>query len=259
MSQGDQLSGLTVLITGAGAGLGRGIALAAGSAGAHVIVTSLSDNGQTTTEAIASAGGLATWVKCDVTSRAEVEHAVAEAVRVTGRLDGMVHNAFARPRFDDQRTASVADLSLELWEHESSVAMRGAYYCAATAWPHLRQAHGRLILLSSTSGVEGTPTQPAYAACKGALRAMTKSLAREWGPAGVTVNAVSPYITTPAFSSWWDQNPELKAEGERLTALGYIGDPERDAGPVFVFLLSDASHYVTGQTLFVDAGRYMAS
>jgi NAD(P)-dependent dehydrogenase (short-subunit alcohol dehydrogenase family) len=104
--------------------------------------------------------------------------------------------------------------------------------------------------------VEGTPTQPAYSACKGALRAMTKSLAREWGPERITVNAVSPYITTPSFSSWWDKNPELKAEGERLTILGYIGEPEADAGPPFVFLLSDASHYLTGQTFFVDAGRY---
>ena len=70
---------------------------------------------------------------------------------------------------------------------------------------------------------------------------MTKSLAREWGPHGITVNAVSPYITTPSFSNWWDRNPELKADGERLTVLGYIGDPELDAGPPFVFLLSDGS------------------
>jgi 3-oxoacyl-[acyl-carrier protein] reductase len=253
------LDGRTVLITGAGAGLGRGISVAAGKAGAHVIVTSLSDNGLETAGLIEEAGGIATWIKCDVTDRIAVERAVAEAVRITGHLDGLVHNAFARPKFDDPRVASVADLTEELWNYEASVAMRGAYYCAKAACGYLVQTKGRLILLSSTSGVEGTPTQPAYAACKGALRAMMKSLAREWGPFGVTVNAVSPYITTPAFDSWWAKNPELKAEGESLTALGYIGEPEADAGPPFVFLLSEASHYITGQTLFIDSGRYMSS
>jgi NAD(P)-dependent dehydrogenase (short-subunit alcohol dehydrogenase family) len=252
------LEGRTVLITGAGAGLGRGIALAAGEAGAHVVVTSLSENGRETASVVEAAGGRATWVECDVTDRGAIERAVSEAVRVTGRLDAVVHNAFARPRFDDPRGASVAELPLELWEHEASVAMRGAYYCARFAYPHLATAKGRLILLTSTAGVEGPPTQPAYAACKGALRAMTKSLAREWGPLGITVNCVSPYVTTPSFSSWWDKNPELKAEGERLTALGYIGEPETDVAPVFVFLLGADSHYVTGQTFFVDSGRYMS-
>jgi 3-oxoacyl-[acyl-carrier protein] reductase len=252
------LHGRTVLVTGAGAGLGRGVSVAAGKAGAHVIVTSLSDNGVGTATEIQDAGGIATWIKCDVTARDEVEHAVAEAVRSTGRLDAVVHNAFARPLFDDPRTASVAELPEDLWHYEASVAIRGAYYSAHAGFPHLVKSKGRLILLSSTSGVEGTPTQPAYAASKGALRAMTKSLAREWGPLGITVNAVSPYITTPAFDKWWARNPELKREGVGLTALGYIGEPEPDAGPPFVFLLSDASHYLTGQTFFVDSGRYMS-
>ena len=149
-------------------------------------------------------------------------------------------------------------LPRDLWEHEASVALRGAYYCAHASYPHLKAACGRLILVTSTSGIEGTPTQPAYAARKGALRALTKSFAREWGRNGINVNAVSPYVTTPSFSAWWDKNPELKKQGERLTALGYIGDPEADVAPAFVFLLGHASHYVTGQTLSVDAGRYMS-
>jgi 3-oxoacyl-[acyl-carrier protein] reductase len=124
--------------------------------------------------------------------------------------------------------------------------------------PRLAEARGRLILVTSSAGVEGTPTQPAYAACKGALRAMTKSLAREWGPLGITVNTVSPFVATPSFNAFWEKNPELKEEGVKMTALGYIGEPEDDVAPVFVFLLSDAAHYVTGQTYSVDSGRYMS-
>lgn len=252
------LAGRTVLITGAGAGLGRASALAAAKAGAHVIVTSLSENGRETTALIEQAGGQATWVMCDVSRREDVEAAVSEAVRVTGRLDGLVHNAFARPLWDaDPDTLSVAGLTLENWHHEAAVAMRGAYYCATAAFPLLRDARGRLILVTSAAGIEGTPAQPAYGAVKGALRGMTKSLAREWGRLGITVNSVSPYVRTPLFNAWWDNNPTMQAGALTITSLGYVGQPEEDVAPVFVFILSDASHYMTGQNFAVDSGRYL--
>ena len=137
----SSLDGKTVLITGSGAGLGQGVAIAAAKAGAHVIVTSLSDNGAETKRLIEEAGGKATWVKCDVTDRAAVDNAVEESVRVTGRLDGMVHNAFARPMWEkDPRVGSVSKMTMELWQHEASVALRGAYYCATASYPHLRDA-----------------------------------------------------------------------------------------------------------------------
>jgi NAD(P)-dependent dehydrogenase (short-subunit alcohol dehydrogenase family) len=252
------LDGKTVLITGAGAGLGRGMALAAADAGAHVFVTSLSENGRETAAAIAARGGTASWLTCDVSDRAAVDGAVAEAVRVTGRLDGMVHNAFARPRWDEPGAKSVAELPLALWEHEVSVSLRGAYYCAQAAFAHLVATKGRLILLTSGGGIEGSGDKPSYAACKGAIRALTKSLAREWGPLGVTVNAVSPFANSPSFEQGWKANPDAKAAQERLTAVRYLGEAEEDVAPPVVFLLSDASHYVTGQTLMTDGGRYLA-
>jgi NAD(P)-dependent dehydrogenase (short-subunit alcohol dehydrogenase family) len=252
------LEGKTVVITGAGAGLGRGMALAAAEAGAHVIVTSLSENGRETTAEILERGGHATWVTCDVSNRGDVERAVAEAMRLTGRLDGIVHNAFARPRWDEPGAKSVAELPLPIWEHEVSVSLRGAYYCAQAAFPHLLATKGRLVLLTSGGGIEGSGDKPSYGACKGAIRALTKSLAREWGPLGITVNAVSPFANSPSFEEGWKRNPNAKAEQERLTAVGYLGDGEADVAPPVVFLLSDASQYVTGQTLMTDGGRYLA-
>jgi len=252
------LEGRTVLITGAGAGLGRGMALAVADAGAHVFVTSLSDNGRETAAEITSHGGAASWVACDVSDRRAVEHAVAEAVRVTGRLDGMIHNAFARPRWDEHGARTVAELPLDLWEHEVSVSLRGAYHCSVAAFPHLAAVRGRLILLTSGGGIEGSGDKPSYSACKGAIRAMTKSLAREWGPLGITVNAVSPFAVSPSFERGWKDNPNAKEMQLRLTALHHLGQAEEDVAPPVVFLLSDASHYITGQTLMTDGGRYLA-
>lgn len=252
------LSGRTVLITGAGAGLGRGTAFAAAAAGAHVFVTSLSENGRDTVAEIVDRGGTATWVVCDVSDEAAVRNAVAQAVEVTGRLDGMVHNAFARPQWFDKAARALERLSLELWEHETSVSLRGAYFCAVAAFPHLVKTNGRLILLTSAGGIEGSADKPFYGACKGALRAMTKSLAREWGPLGITVNAVSPFASSPSFDKFWAENPDAKEATLRLTALHHLGDAEIDVAPPIVFLLSDLSRYVTGTTLMTDGGRYLA-
>ena len=252
------LDGRTVLITGAGAGLGRGTALAAAGAGAHVVVTSLSENGRGTAAEIASRGGRATWVPCDVSDEVAVRAAVERAVETTGRLDALVHNAFARPRWDDPGARTLERLPADLWEHEVSVSLRGAYFCAAAGFAHLAAAKGRLVLLSSAGGIEGSVDKPAYAICKGALRAMTKSLAREWGPMGITVNAVSPFATSPSFERWWSENPAAKEVTLRLTALHHLGDGEKDIAPAILFLLSDLSRYVTGTTLMADGGRYLA-
>lgn len=252
------LDGRTVFITGAGAGLGRGTALAAADAGAHVVVTSLSENGRDTAAEIADRGGVATWIACDVSDQDAVGAAVERAVELTGRLDGMVHNAFARPRWDVDGARELERFPLELWEHEVSVSLRGAYFCALAAFPHLVASKGRLILLTSAGGIEGDRDKPAYGACKGALRAMTKSLAREWGPLGVTVNAVSPFATSPSFERGWKENPKAKEVTQRLTALHRLGEAEQDVAPPIVFLLSDLSRYVTGTTLMADGGRYLA-
>jgi NAD(P)-dependent dehydrogenase (short-subunit alcohol dehydrogenase family) len=252
------LEGRTVLITGAGAGLGRGTALAAAAAGAHVVVTSLSENGRETAAAIADRGGLATWVACDVSDQQAVERAVERAVEATGRLDAVIHNAFARPQWADPDARTPEYLTPELWEHEVSVSLRGAYFCAVAAFPHLAATKGRLILLTSAGGIEGDADKPAYATCKGAIRAFTKSLAREWGPVGITVNAVSPFASSPSFDRWWSENPGAKDATLRLTALRRLGDAEADVAPPIVFLLSDLSAYVTGTTLMSDGGRYLA-
>jgi NAD(P)-dependent dehydrogenase (short-subunit alcohol dehydrogenase family) len=123
------LAGKRILITGAGAGLGRAIALACGAQGAHVVVTSLGDNGRAVRDEITTAAGAAVVRRCDVTDRAEVAAAVSSAVE-RGGLDGAVHNAISR---GSAAGTGLEDWDPERWEAEVSVALRGAYFVAAAA------------------------------------------------------------------------------------------------------------------------------
>jgi 3-oxoacyl-[acyl-carrier protein] reductase len=219
------LDGRTVVVTGAGGGVGRGIALACATHGARVVIAARrAETGDVVADEIATRGGQARSIRCDVTVRTDVDAAVALAVAEFGGLDVMVHNALA-----------------------------------PVAYPHLEASHGSLILLTSAAGVEGSPYLPAYGVAKAAQRGLAKSLAREWGPAGVRVNCIGPVAMTPAMETVADTSPVF-TDGLLVgrTPLRRIGDPEPDIGPVAVFLASDLARYMTGQTLMVDGGGFMA-
>lgn len=248
------LEGRTAVVTGAGQGVGRGIALALASAGANVVVaTRRAETGEPVAEEIRRRGGSAVCLETDVTDRSAVASCVAATVGRFGGLDIMVHNAYR-----GGRPHRVEELDDELWEEGSRTAVWASFHCAQLAYPHLRatRGRGRLILVTSPAGVEGSVNIPAYAAVKGAQRAIAKSLAREWGSDGITVNCVAPVAESPSLVRALAQNPELRRRIEARTPLGRIGDPERDIGAVVVFLASDAGGYVTGQTIVCDGGSF---
>ena len=123
--------------------------------------------------------------------------------------------------------------------------------------PQLRERSGTLILITSAAGVEGSPYIPAYGVVKAAQRGLAKSLAREWGPLGIRVNCIGPVAWSPAMERSAEGSPVF-LEGRLLdrTPLRRIGEPEADIGPVAVFLASDMSRYVTGQTIIADGGGF---
>ncbi len=248
------LAGRAVLVTGAGAGVGRAIALACGRAGGDVVVASPRENGAETSEAIVADGGSASWIRCDVTSQADVGRAVEVAVERHGGLDVMIHNATSRRSSEPAR---LEDVELDLWRDHVSVSLTGAYHCARTALPSLRERGGSMLLMTSPAGMEGSLMLPVYGVVKAALRGFAKSLAREWGPEGVRVNLVSPLAQTPAMVNAIREDPALADRLARRVPLGRVGDAEHDIAPAVVFLASDAARYITGQTLVVDGGRFM--
>lgn len=247
------LEGKVVIITGASAGIGRGLAMAVASAGATVIVTARRiEAAQLVVDDIEALNGKAIPMRCDVSVRADVEQVVADTVEQCGRLDGMVHNAVSRI---SGVGGSLRNLTEDDWNEQVGVALRGAFYCAKASLPALRETRGSYVIFSSSGGIEGSAERPVYSTLKGAQRAMVKSLAHEWGPFGVRVNAIGPVAMTPNMKVVFETNPERRKYIEYGIALARVGDPELDTGAALNFLISDASQYITGTTLMVDGGR----
>jgi NAD(P)-dependent dehydrogenase (short-subunit alcohol dehydrogenase family) len=253
VSDAASCAGRNVLLTGAGAGLGRAMALALAAAGARVVcAVRRPDTGAEVVNEIEAGGGRASWVECDIKKKDHVEAAVRTTLERCGRLDVMIHNA-TTPLASEQKTLEKLDAAF--WEEIVSTNLRAAFWFARACHPHLKASRGTLILLTSGAGIEGASVLPEYGASKAAIRALTKSLAQEWGPDGINVNCLAPAGLTTAYKRVFDQDPTWADHIKANVPLGRVGDPLEDIAPVVVFLASPAARFVTGQTLVATGGR----
>lgn len=255
--QTKPLSGRIALVTGAGGGLGRGIALSLAEAGAKVVIAARRGaTGEETARLIRAEGGEALALEVDVTVLAAVQEAVATAQRQFGGLDILVHNATHGASGHPKQLEAFDD---DDWDAQVAVDLAGAHHCAVAAFEALRASDAaRVVLLCSAFGLHGATLNPAYAAIKGGIRGLTKALAREWGPFGITVNAISPAALTAAANEFFASNPALREAYIAKFPFGRIGHERNDVGRAVAGLCGPGMGYVTGQIVQVDGGLYTA-
>lgn len=247
------VAGRVVVVTGSGQGLGRGMALHLARHGAKVVVAERrADRMASVVEELHGLGAEAEGVVCDVADRASVEAMVARTVERFGRVDALVNNAQSfRP---NAPLATVAPSDLDVF-YETGV--KGTLHCMQAVYPHMAgQRWGRIVNVASAVGIVGSPGFGAYAASKEAIRAITRTAAREWGPDGIVVNVICPG-GGPRAQAAAERGDEAFRAFWREQAVGYVGDAEHDIAPVVLFLCSDACRYMTGQTLMVDGGAFL--
>lgn len=255
MAETTTLSGKRIIVTGAARGIGASAARALAAAGATVTGVDIVDRPITTHKD--ETGQALAHLICDVSSRSSTQAAFDAATASMGGLDVLIHAAGV------QRYTPAEAISDDEWDLVLSVNAGGTMITNQAAFPHLKERGGRIINFASAAGAVGLRGCAHYSASKGAVLAWTRAVAQEWGVHGISVNAIAPGMWTPMYESTRSgmTTEQLEFHDRGMASLiplgGKLGDPDRDMAPVLVFLASDASRFITGQTLAVDGGLMM--
>src|SRR5262245_56625132 len=250
-----RLNGQTAIITGAGQGIGRGIARRFAAEGAAVLIAERdAASGRAVADEIArDFAARAEFVPTDVTDKEQVTAMVGAALAAFGRVDVLVNNAWAGGSFCRLEHKTDADL-----QHGVQVALFGAFWAMQAVFPHMRrQGGGRIITLCSLNGVNAHMYTAEYNSAKEALRALTRTAAREWARHNILANIICPAAVSAAYEAFRAFDPDNAAALLRQNPMGRMGDVERDIGGVALFLASDDARYVTGNTIYADGGAHI--
>jgi NAD(P)-dependent dehydrogenase (short-subunit alcohol dehydrogenase family) len=243
------VEGRVVIITGSGQGVGRGMAHHFAKAGATVVVADWNAEKMARTVAeVEALGAPALGLQCNIMERETLEAMVAATIEEFDRVDAIVNNAQTfRPN------APMAEVHAEDVDVFYRSGVLGTLWAMQAVYPHMKAAGwGRIVNFASSMGIVGGVGFGAYNASKEAIRALTRTAAKEWAADGIVVNAIAPAAAPPrAVGS------EHYEEFMRSSPMHRNGDPELDIGPVAHFLCTDACRYLTGQTFMCDGGTYL--
>ncbi len=239
----------TALVTGAARGIGRAIALRFASEGASVVLADRLDAADVA-EKVTRSGGRALSFRVDITDSAAVRRVVAESLEAFGSIDILVNNAGIIAR------GTILELTEETWKRVLDVNVNGAFNCCQAVIPSMvSHRFGRILNITSVAGKTGDVTAaPVYGASKGAINALTKSLARQLAEFGITANAIAPHAIETDMSAQW--SAEKRAEVIRGIPLRRLGRPE-EVAEAAVFLVSEGAAFITGEVLDLNGGFFM--
>lgn len=252
------LRGQKALVTGANSGIGKAVALALGEAGADVVVNFVRDDesAREVVQAITNSGSRALAIRADVSDQTQVQAMFAEMFKAFGTIDILVNNAGL------QKDAAIDEMTLAQWSTVIGVNLTGQFLCAREAVREFKRrgvvketsvSCGKIICMSSVHEVIPWAGHVNYAASKGGVMLLMKSIAQEVAPFRIRVNSICPgAIRTPINTEAWD-TPEAYSSLMTLIPYKRIGEPE-DIGRAAVFLASDQADYINGASIFVDGG-----
>jgi len=244
------LTNKVALVTGSGRGIGKAIAVRLSEAGATVIINDVTDSAKMTSDELIASGKKSLFIKANVSSSSEVNQMTNTIITTYGKIDILVNNAGITR---DQLTMLLSD---EDWDSVININLKGVFYCTRSVLKHmLKQRWGRIINISSISGIVGNPGQVNYRAAKAGIIGITRTIAKEMASRQITVNAIAPgYIETDMTQKLPEK---VKEECMRRIPQGCFGTP-RDIAETAAFFASNEAKYITGQVLCVDGGMTFA-
>ncbi|MGA2765643.1 MAG: glucose 1-dehydrogenase [Spirochaetia bacterium] len=246
-----RFEGKVAIITGAAKGMGRATATQMACEGATTVITDIDETGlRETMQKIQSAGGKAKLIKCDIQDREQVDALIEGTKKEFGRLDILVNNAgLLLPGTIEETTDEIIDRTL-------NINIKGILYAIRAATPVMKdQKYGRILNVSSITGKNGdNSTVFVYGASKGAVISLTRSVARQLGPFGITCNAIAPHAVMTEMMKYWDDTKKRRAaESIPVRRLGTV----EDISHLICFLVSDEASFINGETVNINGGYYM--
>lgn len=244
------LTGKTAIITGASRGIGKAIAKGFAKAGADLVLVSRSRGAlETLAREVDGSGRKAFPIVADIGVPEAIQRAVDAAEKISPRIDILVNNAGISPVLK-----RAEELTLNEWEEILRVNLTGTFlFCQAVGKVMIQQGAGKIINMVSVGAVVGFPRQIGYCVTKGGILQLTKVLALDWARFNIQVNAIGPSYLETELTQGMRESKVISENLLRRTPMGRFGKPEEVVGAA-LYLASDASSYVTGQTLFVDGG-----
>ncbi|HEV8641319.1 MAG TPA: 3-oxoacyl-ACP reductase family protein [Methylomirabilota bacterium] len=244
-----RLKDRVVIVTGGAQGIGRAYCLGAAAEGARVVVADIADPKPTAKE-VEARGAQALGIECDVSREADTQRLATETLARFGRIDVLVNNAAI---YGTLKRRPFTEIPVEEWERVMAVNLRGLFLCARAVFPAMKaQGKGKIINIASSTFFKGVPHYIHYTTSKGGVVGFTRSLARELGEFGIRVNAIAPGFTLSGENEK-NISEERKQANIQMRMLKRAEVPEDIVG-TFIFLASDESDFVSGQTIVVDGG-----